>query len=133
MPIVNFLEKREFKLGEAIQLQGQPMEGFSIVYRGRCKVVLIVNHKRKNEVTEHIRGLKSKLPNFYFGKKGSLMSSEKPQKFESEKINYVKDRQETDRRLKSKELTRQFTFTEDEQKNEEDPEHCYYEGHVKET
>jgi hypothetical protein len=69
MPIVNFLEKKEFKLGESVQLQGQAMDGFSIVYQGRCKVVLIVNHKRNTNVTEHIRGLKNKLPKFYFSKK----------------------------------------------------------------
>ena len=73
MPIVNFLEKKEFKLGEAVQIQGKSMEGFSIVYHGRCKVVLIVKHKRKTQVTEHIRGLKGKLPKFYFSKKGSQM------------------------------------------------------------
>lgn len=72
MPIVNFLEKREYKLGEAVQLQGKEMEGFTIIYQGRCKVVLVQTHKRSKEVTEHVKGLRSKLPKFYFGKKSSL-------------------------------------------------------------
>jgi hypothetical protein len=72
MPIINFLERREYKLGEAVQLQGNHMEGFTIIYHGRCKIVLIETHKRSKEVTEHIKGLRPKLPKFYFGKKGKF-------------------------------------------------------------
>lgn len=73
MPIGNFLEKKEYTLGAAVQLQGNQMEGFTIIAQGRCKVILIVTHKRSFTVTEHVKGLKSKLPKFYFGKKGIVV------------------------------------------------------------
>ena len=70
MPIANFFRRIDYKLGECIQMQEKPLEGFSIVYQGRCKVVFISFHKRKKTVSNHVRGLKSKLSNMYFGNIG---------------------------------------------------------------
>lgn len=73
MPIVNFLQKRTYKMGENIQLQGTKMEGFTIICKGRCKVINILYHKRTNELTHKVRGLKGKLPNMCFGEKGKSL------------------------------------------------------------
>lgn len=59
-------------MGENIQLQGTKMDGFSIICKGRCKVINILYHKRTNELTHKVRGLKGKLPNMYFGDRGSV-------------------------------------------------------------
>jgi CRP-like cAMP-binding protein len=67
MPIVNFLQRKEYKLGQTVLKQGDPLNGFFMIYEGRCKIVYICSHKRKKEVSMHVKGLKSKLPKFCFG------------------------------------------------------------------
>lgn len=119
------MQRREYKLGEVIQLQGKQMDGMTIVYQGRCKVVLIVTHTRKNEVTSYVRGLKSKLPNFNFGEKGRHV------KHVVADLPFVKRQKEERARAIGKTLTRQFTFTDDQEKIVAD-EHklIHYEDHV---
>ena len=73
MPIVNFLKKKEFKLGETVIKQGDQVEGFYIIYEGRCKIVYICSQKRKKEVTMHVKGLKSKLPLMNFGQNRKII------------------------------------------------------------
>ena len=126
MPIANFMQKREYKLGEVIQLQGKQMDGMTVIYQGRCKVVLIVTHSRKNEVTSYVRGLKQKLPNFNFGKNGRVT------KHEVDDLPFVKLQKEFRAKSASgKTLTRQFTFTDEEAKIlEDDNKVIHYEDHV---
>ena len=64
------------------------MFGFSIVYTGRAKVILICTFKRKNEVTHYVKGLRPKLSKMYFG------NMPKYSKEEEVEVEYVKQRTE---------------------------------------
>lgn len=104
------------------------MDGMTIVYQGRCKVVLIVTHTRKNEITSYVRGLKSKLSNFNFGNKSRHV------KHEVADLPFVQQQKEERARAVAKTLTRQFTFTDDKEKIAADGNKLiHYEDHVTEA